>query len=236
LLALAFGACASEPPPPAQPAQPAQPVAAPPPPASRPAPDDDDNIHLSGSGVLGSLSDDQMQAPIQQRWPEIERCKKSVKPPWYVGGRLWLKFRVSAQGEVKRLTVEEDTLGSWPIERCILSIARQLVFAHPKGGEAEFSFPIEFPARAAVTEWEPTQISADMMKHKKELTACDKAGARHPFSLTVYLGAGGRITSAGVAYAGEIDEAYVDCVIAKATTWKLTDPLGTVVRSRYEFR
>jgi len=208
------------------------------PPQSRAQPareEPEDGIQISGSGVLGSLTDDQIQGPIQQRWPEIQRCKAQVRPPWYIGGRVALHFRIARDGEVKKLNIEESQLGNWSIERCILGIARTLHFSHPRGGEADFSYPIDFPARAQVTEWLPEQIAADIGKHRKELAQCERAGARHPYKLTVYLGAGGKVVSAGIAFPDEIDEAYIDCVIGKAQTWKFTDPLGIVVRATYPF-
>src|SRR5262249_29560920 len=193
---LAVG-CGSDPPPPPQ-----TPPAAATIPAHVTVPSEevDDGIRLSGDGVLGSLPDDQIQGPIQQRWSEILRCKEQSRPPWYVSGKIELHFRVSREGEVKRLSIDDGTIGNWGIEKCVLGIARTMHFARPRGGEAEFSYPIEFPARAQVTDWGEEQISADIARHRRELAQCDRAGTRHPYTLFLYLGAGGKVTSAGVAF------------------------------------
>ena len=194
-----------------------------------------DDIQISGTGVLGTLADDEIRAPIEQHWSEIQGCKTGGRAPWYVGGKVDLHFRISLEGQVKKLNIEDSSLGNWSIERCLLGIGRALHFARPRGGEAEFSYPIEFPVRAPVAEWGPERIETDLAKHEKDIEQCDRAGTRHPYTLTLYLGAGGKVTSAGIAFPDEIDEAYVDCVIAKAQSWRLTDPLGVVARARYPF-
>ena len=98
ILGVLLAGCGSDPPPPPKAAPP--PAPAPAPRMMAPASEEpEDGIRLSGEGVLGSLSDDQIQAPIQQRWSEILRCKQQFKPPWYVGGRIALHFRVARDGE-----------------------------------------------------------------------------------------------------------------------------------------
>ena len=233
--------CGSDPPPP--PKEPPKPVVQETPapePKMTPVREPDAEMTVQGEGVLGSLTDDQIQGPIQQRWPEIQKCKMHNKPPWYVGGKVTLHFRVARSGDLKRITIEESTLGNWTIEKCILTIARSLHFSHPRGGEAEFSYPIEFPARATVRDWDPMQVSADMLKHKKEIAECGKgvgiSNRPPPFRLTIYLGAGGKATSVGVSSQDSIDDAFADCVVSRVKSWKFTDPLGVATRASYEFQ
>jgi len=101
--------CGSDPPPPPQTPPVAQAMPAG---ATAASEEPDDGIRLSGDGVLGTMSDDQIQGPIQQRWSEILRCKEQSKPPWYVSGKIELRFRVGREGEVKRLSVDDGSLGN----------------------------------------------------------------------------------------------------------------------------
>jgi hypothetical protein len=240
VLVLVVAGCGSDPPPP--PKEAPKPVVqeTAPTPAPAPKPVETEEMTISGEGVLGSLTDDQIQGPIQQRWPEIQKCKQQNKPPWYVGGKVMLHFRIARSGDLKKVTIEESTLGNWTIEKCILTIARSLHFSHPRGGEAEFSYPIEFPARATVRDWDSMQVSADMVKHKKEIAECGKgvgiSNRPPPFRLTLYLGPGGKATSVGFSSPDSIDDAFADCVVSRVRTWKFTDPLGVATRASYEFQ
>src|SRR5262249_38803974 len=126
LLIAVFAGCAEAPPPVKAP--PVQAPVAAPAPVQEPVADKDreDDMSISGSGVLGSLSDDQIQGPIQQRWTDIKKCKDQNKPPWYVGGQVQLHFRVARTGDIKKVNIEESTLGNWTIEKCILGLARTM--------------------------------------------------------------------------------------------------------------
>jgi hypothetical protein len=196
----------------------------------------DDNVQISGSGVLGSLDDDQASAPLQMHWNEIVRCKEGArpKPPSYVGGRVALQFRIDRQGGVRKVALTENTLGNWTIEKCILAIARGLHFSRPKGGEAEFTYPIEFQGRGQMTEWGAAQVEVPFQKKRKELSECNSAHFKKPqVTLTFYLGPGGRVTSAGFASSEEVSESYAECLLDKVSELKFPDPRGTLVRATY---
>jgi TonB family protein len=191
---------------------------------------------VSGSGMLGTLDDDQMAGPIGQRTNELLACKDRAHLPHYVGGTVTLRFRVARSGEVKRVSLEDSTLGSWQVERCALDIARTLQFSHPKGGEAEFSYPLSYAASSPVSEWDGSRVAPQMQRHRKDFEHCTGAPARTaPWKLTVYIGAGGKVTSAGVTSHDPLDDAFVDCVVKRVHALTFADPMGHGVRVSYQF-
>jgi TonB family protein len=188
-------------------------------------------VQISGSGVLGTLDEDQAQAALGLHAAEMKRCKDAARPPSYVGGTVELRFRVARSGEVARVFIERSSLGSREIERCLLGIARGVKFSPPRGGEAELGYPIEFAARVAAHQWTSAQIQPDLTKHARALGAC---GGGAPIMLTVYIGPGGRVTSAGAASSEPVDDGYVDCMVRTARSIRFTDPLGVPVRAQAE--
>src|SRR5688572_13333856 len=108
-----------------------------------------DDIEVQG--LLGRLEPSQIQPVIEMRWSDIEECyRDNLGKNRFIGGHVELKFRVFKDGRVKDVYVVDGDLGAWPIEKCVLEIARQMTFPKPKGGEAEFQFPIDFPGRGSV--------------------------------------------------------------------------------------
>jgi len=100
----------------------------------------------------------------------------------------------------------------------------------PKGHEAEFGFPIDFPARGSVNILAESGADVELQPKFPTLAKCE--GRRHRVRITTYTGPGGLVKSAGFASAdGPIDEKWADCAYEKAMGWKLTDPRGKVVRA-----
>jgi TonB family protein len=184
---------------------------------------------VSGSGLSGTLTDDQMAAPIEQRMDEFQRCR-DTKLPQYVGGQVELHLTIDPSGEVRRATVSDSTLGNFTTERCILAIARKLHFSRPKGGQAEFTYPIPFAQGSRVREWDAARLAPEMSRHRKELAAC---GAKTPYALTVYVGAGGKVTSVGLASSAEMDEGPARCLVERTAGFRFADPLGQAARAQY---
>lgn len=193
-------------------------------------------------GQLGQLNDEEMQSPFKERWTQIIGCYQSAKTRgklWYLGGTVELKFRVGADGAPKTVHIVSSNVGNWDTERCVLQIARGITFARPHGGaEAEFTYPIEFRARAQVLEWEGERVLPLLRKPKskplKDMAECKKqlAGVRPPpMSMTLYVAPGGKVTSAGFSADAEINDAWAGCLADKSRQWRLDDPMGRIARA-----
>jgi TonB family protein len=232
---LLVAGCSHAPPPAAKPV--AQAPAAAPAPVAKPAADEEMQV----AGTLGTLADEEIAAPIQRRWDEITACFTDAKSKlWYLDGRVELKFRVTHSGEPKSVYVSASNIGSWDVERCILTIARELRFSKPHGGgEAEFTYPIEFRGKAALATWDEARVAPLLKKPKprKDLHECRQKG-RMPSSLTMtmYVAPGGKVTSAGLSADAPIDEQLAQCLVAKAQLWRLEDPLGKIAKATAPLR
>jgi len=228
---VAVAGCASKAPPPKAP--PPAPAPAPAP-VAKERPDDD----MVVEGTLGSLTDDEISGPFQRRWSDVSRCYATEKQKLrYLGGKIELKFRVGHGGEPKSVHVQGSTVGSWEAERCILEIARGLTFSKPHGGkEAEFVYPIEFRSEAPVTPWagDDKRVVAALPRLKRDVAGCaaKASGTKPPAGMvvTVYVGPGGKIASAGLHADAAVDETLATCVADKARTWRLFDPQGRMAK------
>ncbi len=185
-------------------------------------------------GLMGHIDRADIQPVIERSWDEVQSCYSGgIGKKRYVGGLVELKFRIARDGSVKRVHVARGTLGAWPVEKCVLELARAMSFPKPKGGEAEFSFPIDFPSRGRAIAMDDARASTELPPKLAKLTKCNQ-DAEGPvprkIDVTLYVGPGGAVTSAGFATDGsdDIPEAWADCAHAEATTWKLTDPRGMV--------
>jgi hypothetical protein len=174
---------------------------------------------------------------IQSNWDAVQDCYVGgVGKLRYVGGQIELKFRINRDGTVKHVHVARGTLGAWPVEKCILEVAQAMSFAKPKGGEAVFSFPIEFPARGKTVAMDDGLAASDLGPKLPELAECVEAaeGASVPtVAVTLYVGPKGQVTMVGFSSDGDapIPAAWADCAAELVRAWKLTDPRGTVAKT-----
>ncbi len=196
--------------------------------------DDDEPGDVQVEGLMGHLDRIDIQPVIERSWDDVQECyTQAVRKLRYVGGQMELSFRIARDGTVKHVHVARGTLGSWPVEKCVLVLARAMSFPRPKGGEAEFSFPIDFPSRGRTIAMDDGRASTEIPPKLSELSKCQD-GSDGPMpgqiAVTLYIGPGGVVTSVGFSSDGKepIPEAWADCAHAQATTWKLTDPRGSV--------
>ncbi len=246
-------ACAKTAPPPARPTPPKAEEPAAPAQTER-----DDGITMTGT--LGTIHEADIAQAFRPRWSEVTRCTQQAQARHhYLTGTIELKFRVGKDGMPSRVFIERSTLGNYEVERCVLEIARAVVFPSPQGGaEAEFSFPIEVRPRASspyVVAWEEARIAPTLERSRKDVGICrgdpqpiapQKKG-RHAkqekpmqkiarvelpsnLALTLYIAPGGRVTSAGLSAGGPIDETFATCLMDKTRAWKLDDPQSQIAK------
>jgi outer membrane biosynthesis protein TonB len=198
--------------------------------------DDDGDDGQSSDGITianerGTLDEADINRVVERHSSALQGCyaANAATTP-YVGGRVELAFKVGTDGVVKTVRVGSGDLGSWPVEKCVLEKARAMTFPKPRGrGDAEFTFAIDFPARTKVTALDETRAQTELAPKLAELADCGDAGR---VQVTVYVGIKGAVTSAGFAAAAQpLPEEWADCALARAITWKLTDPRGTVVKA-----
>lgn len=246
LLLILGPGCASAPPP--RPSEPPRPAEAPAPASSQKAEDDRDGLSLSGG--FGRLDEADAEQAFRGHLDEINRCyQDALKTKWFLGGRLELKLRVAPDGKVAMAAVAQSSLGSFEVERCVQKVVAAIDFPRPKGGEAELTYPVEFPQRAPVRSWPEERVASSMARHRGEVSGCrgkappraaqrasaSKEGSSSALRVTVYVGPGGRVASAGLAADEPIDEKVGACLVGRALTWRFEDPLGQLTKASFAF-
>jgi hypothetical protein len=204
--------------------------------------DEDADPNMQVDGLKGSIDQADIQPVIERAWDQVQACytDHGGKKQRYLGGRLELAFRIHRDGTVKRVAVNGGSdLGAWPIEACVLEVARALTFPKPRGGEAEFSFPIDFPGRGRVDELDEASAREQLGKQLGKLHECEQDdGAPMPrqVRVTFYIVPGGKVASVGFsAVAGDeqpLPAAFAECAQERALKWKVKDPRGVVHKAQ----
>ncbi len=153
----------------------------------------------------------------------------------WLGGHVVLHWDIKRDGTVTAVKLAESDLGAWPIEKCLLEVARQATFDKPIGGDADFSVPLEFSAKGQTTPWDDATIMPVVTKQRAKLEACSKkVAAPAAGAVTLYVGPHGAVLSAGFSSAASVlDPAWADCVEKAVLTWHLPDPKGQVAKVSY---
>lgn len=177
----------------------------------------------------------------------------------WLGGSVELHWDISRDGEITAVKMATSDLGAWPVEKCILEIARQATFAKPTGGDADFALPLSFSAKGAAMPWDETQSLRAVGGQTSAFAACDKALQKREadfakkkqpapkkgekikphvaavppedVTVTLYVGPHGAAQSVGLSSkASVIDADWGDCAEKAALAWRLPDPKGSMAK------
>ncbi|MEO8701674.1 MAG: AgmX/PglI C-terminal domain-containing protein, partial [Kofleriaceae bacterium] len=152
----------------------------------------------------------------------------------WLGGHVALHWDINKDGEVTAVKLAESDLGAWPVEKCLLEVARMATFGKPIGGDADFMVPLDFTSKGKPAFWDEDEGIKAVGGQLVKLDACAKTkGVKggHPsdVTITVYVGPQGKAQSVGFASAKTVlDDLWVDCAEKAALAWRLPDPKGTV--------
>lgn len=235
LLPIALVACGGSKPKPPPPAQPAAAPRAQRVPIEDTEPDDGVEVVASHGHMDPAVVD----AGIAPYKTDLETCftGQAGNRRW-LGGKVTLHWDVMKTGEVQRVMISESDLGAWPIEKCLLEVARKATFGKPIGGKAEFTIPLEFAARGPVIDWQDDQIKKAIGTQLQKLAPCARMkGAPSGVTITMYVGPRGTPQSVGFASARSvIDDTWADCAEKAALAWRLTDPKGIIAKLAIKYR
>ena len=232
LVLFALAACGGSKPPPPPP-----PKAEPPAPVAKRVPIEDSEVEDSSVTVVnakGHMDKAAVEAGISPHHDELSDCyMKNVKRRRWLGGHVLIHWDIKKDGTVTavKLMAESD-LGAWPIEKCLLEVARSASFDKPIGGDADFSLPLDFSAKGASLPWSEDQALRAVGGQLGKLEACDKKHPRpHEVTITLYVGTHGRAQSVGFSSdATEIDDKWAECATKAVMGWRLPDPKGIVAK------
>ncbi len=213
--------------------------------ASVPNIDDDDDEDsgdgVSITGLKGHLDPYDIQQAVAPHSSALAKCFKSkAQREHYLGGQVILSFTVARDGSVKSVRTTRSSVGSWQVEDCLLNESKSMSFKKPKGGEADFTLPLDFDARRPANWWTEAKAEAEVADRPKELRECRKeAGTADPQNVwvTLYLGNRGVVKSVGFAspHKKGIDSAWAECAANKIGAWTLNDPRGKVAKLGFRY-
>jgi len=195
---------------------------------------------LEVQSTRGKMDPAVVQAVIEPHAQALQDCYLSrVGKQRWLGGKVELKWEIAKDGALISAQLVTSDLGAWPVEKCILDIARSMTFGKPKGGDADFTVPFEFTARGYATWWEADMAQNVVAKHVGDLAGCAKA-AKVPdptdVTVTLYVGTRGKVQSAGFSSPALIEDGWADCAHKKVTAWTLADPKGKVAKLAFVYR
>ena len=198
-------------------------------------------------------------APHKDTW--VDCFQSRVGNRRWLGGKVAIRWDISADGTISEVKLFESNLGSWPVEQCLLEAARAATFAKPPvGGDADFMIPLEFPSRGRPDVWDEDQALRAVGGQVAKLDECGKPpeapkpkpkakrGKKAPppekpmvipdeVVITLYVGPRGEAQSVGFAsQKSMIDEAWAACAEKVALAWRLPDPKGTVAKLAVRYR
>lgn len=230
-------ACGGKPPPPPKPAeQPAEPR------AKRVPIEDSEHEPEDGVTIVsahGHMEPATVEAGISPHKEELSSCymTKVGRRRW-LGGHVQLHWDITRDGTVTSVKLVESDLGAWPIEKCLLEVARAATFDKPVGGDADFALPLEFSAKGMSLTWDEDQGLRAVGGQLAKLDACAKAEPPpDDVVVTVYVGPHGKALSIGFSSAKtEIGDKWAECAQKAALAWRLPDPRGQVAKLAIRYR
>jgi hypothetical protein len=195
----------------------------------------DDGVEVVASH--GHMDPAVVDAGISPYKTDLEECftGQAGNRRW-LGGKVTLHWDVMKNGDVQRVMISESDLGAWPIEKCLLEVARKATFGKPIAGKAEFTIPLEFPARGPFIDWQEDQIKKALGTQLQKLAQC-RTKVPSGVTITLYVGPRGTPQSVGFASARSvIDDAWAECAEKAVLAWRLTDPKGIIAKLAIKYR
>ncbi|HET7785009.1 MAG TPA: AgmX/PglI C-terminal domain-containing protein [Myxococcales bacterium] len=107
----------------------------------------DDTIFIPGkTTVVGGLSRDVINRVIQKHYSEIKYCyEKELSRDPGLYGKVTVLFMIDGTGRVGDALVQQTTMGSEPVESCMVNHVRRWVFPAPQGGSTvQVTYPYVF--------------------------------------------------------------------------------------------
>lgn len=201
-------------------------------------PEPDDGVQVIAE--KGHTDPRVVEAAMAPRRAELTSCyTQRVGRRRWLGGHVLLRWEIAADGTVTRVLLADSDLGAWPVEKCLLAIARDLSFGKPIGGAAELTLPFEFSAKGQPATWDVEQSAKAVGGQLAKLAACAKGKVVAPeeVAITLYAGPHGRVESVGFASASApLDDAWAACAEKTSLAWHLPDPKGQVTKLAVRYR
>ncbi len=181
------------------------------PPAPRPA-----NNTLQIRAEHGSLDREDVEEAVEPHFPRLCRCFEDAQLARdFASGQVTLRFVVGLDGDTTTVHVRSSDLGSFEVERCLVSVASKIRFARPQGyGVAAFEYSLEFRSTGAVpvVQLAPDALANQMpVIFQRLLDDCGGLGGVE-LRATLYIDHRGRVRSVGFGTPGPMPDERAACL------------------------
>lgn len=211
----------------------------------------------------GSISAEAIQAALAPHNQAMMDCyTQNVGKRRWLGGHVVLHWDLKADGTVASVKMAESNLGSWAVEKCLLEVAWSATFDKPKGGDADFTLPLDFQPPSGTKIWDDDMALRAVGGQLAALDDCDdfepgkpsknpRKAPKHPkadkpvrperppsnVTITLYVGPQGKTQSIGFSSStSEVGEKWAACAEQTAQMWRLPDPRGQIAKLAVRYR
>ena len=223
-----------------KPVDPAAPVVSAKPTTRVPVEEPEDDVGVTVVNARGHMEQAVIEEGLSPHTEDLTACYMTkVNRRRWLGGHVVVHWDIKKDGTVTAVKLSESDLGAWPIEKCLLDVARSATFGRPVGGDADFSVPLDFTAKGKLITWEEDKGLKAVGGQTVKLDKCAKGKVPAPsdVTVTVYVGPAGKAQSVGFSSAKTtIDDAWADCAEKAALAWRLPDPRGIVAKLAIKYR
>lgn len=149
-----------------------------PPRATRvPIEDDEPEEGVEFVNTRGRMDPAAIEAGIAPHTQALGACyTTNLNRRRWLGGHVVIHWEINKDGVVTEVRLAESDLGAWPIERCLLEVARAATFEKPIGGDADFQLPLDFSAKGSSVRWEEDKALRAVGGQVASLDACARGG------------------------------------------------------------
>lgn len=181
----------------------------------------DDGVQVEG--LMGTIDADEVRMTLEPKLTRFMRCfSRRYNDIEILGGHIHMSFRVDVEGNVLWVYPNESTIGDRETERCLVETAAAIRFPRPRGGEAEFGYPLDLDPPEDVrppVAWGESSIADVLEANRDSVTRCGSG-----YTVTMYVGPGGEVMAAGASADDLDDAANLDCVTDAVSEWEMPDP------------
>jgi hypothetical protein len=184
---------------------------------------------MSIEGQLGTLQQSEVSATLNPALARLQSCYTSrLDQHPYLAGGVRFKIRVATDGTVRWVLPVQSSIGDRTTERCMAEVLTGLRFPEPCGGETETTWGPSFEGgddvRPAVA-WDASRVQAQVHRRRAQLTQCLQGASGANAEVTLYVGQGGRVVTAGASVSTQDAASAIDCLVREVSGWSgLPDP------------
>lgn len=180
---------------------------------------------------IGYLDENSVDAAMAPHVPAMIRCfDRAGEARRYLSGNVVLRIFARSNGSVSDVQVVRNELGNYPVESCLVSIGRRMVFPPPEGGRGtdfEYSLAFRSTGELSVMNGDSSGV-ASRVASDCDLSSCGSLGPERVDAIA-YVEPAGNIGSVGFVSRGPINPAAAACAEAQITRLRVSDHHSDVV-------